>query len=365
MTKQKIAVIGLKGLPAFGGAATVGENIIECLKDTYDFTVYATSSHTSSKGMVNGYRQFVFKKLPIKRIDIFYYYLMSALHAVFVKKYDLIHLHHIDGAFILFILRLRYKIVSTSHARSYTRDKWNAFERFYFRINERIYLSLSNVLTVVSLELQKAYTPRTRKKIHYIPNGTKIDIQVRDVNTIDEEDYVLFAAGRIMAAKGCHILLEALNKIKYKGRVLVIGDLNQIPKYKAKVLKLASSLNVKFIDLIRDKALLMAFIKKSRLFVFPSSKEAMSIMLLEAATMKAQMVCSDIPENKAVFNEEEVLFFKTDDPDDLAEKFSWAIDHLEVMKSKAEKAYKRLETEYQWSSISENYHKLFQDLTKN
>ena len=47
MKKKKIAVIGLKGLPAFGGAATVGENIIEQLKDKYEFTVYSTSSHTS------------------------------------------------------------------------------------------------------------------------------------------------------------------------------------------------------------------------------------------------------------------------------------------------------------------------------
>ena len=28
MLKKKIAVIGLKGLPAFGGAATIGENLI-------------------------------------------------------------------------------------------------------------------------------------------------------------------------------------------------------------------------------------------------------------------------------------------------------------------------------------------------
>ena len=290
MSKKRIAVIGLKGLPAFGGAATVGENLVECLKDRYDFTVYATSSHTSQKGSMNGYRQFVFKRLPVKRIDIFYYYLMSALHVVFIGKYDMVHLHHIDGAFILFILRLRYRIVSTSHARSYTRDKWNKFEKLYFRINERIYLSLSNVLTVVSLELKKAYSNRTKKEIHYIPNGTRINIPVRDTRDIDEDSYVLFAAGRIMAAKGCHILLEALNKINYKGRVLVIGDLNQLPKYKAKVLKLASTLNVRFIDLIREKALLMAYVKKSRIFVFPSSKEAMSIMLLEAAPMKAHIV---------------------------------------------------------------------------
>ena len=43
MGKPKIAVIGLKGLPAFGGAATVGENIINQLKDNYQFFVYSTS----------------------------------------------------------------------------------------------------------------------------------------------------------------------------------------------------------------------------------------------------------------------------------------------------------------------------------
>ncbi len=47
MKKKKIAVIGLKGLPAFGGTANGGENIIEQLSDKYDFTVYSILSHTS------------------------------------------------------------------------------------------------------------------------------------------------------------------------------------------------------------------------------------------------------------------------------------------------------------------------------
>lgn len=65
--KPRIAVIGLKGLPAFGGAATVGENIINQLKDKYDFTVYSVSSHTDLKtGEYNGYKQIVFKKYHSK-----------------------------------------------------------------------------------------------------------------------------------------------------------------------------------------------------------------------------------------------------------------------------------------------------------
>ena len=45
---KKIAVIGLKGLPAFGGAAAVGESLINKLKNEYNFTVLSTASHTSA-----------------------------------------------------------------------------------------------------------------------------------------------------------------------------------------------------------------------------------------------------------------------------------------------------------------------------
>ena len=58
MKKKRIGVIGLKGLPAFGGAAAVGENLIAHLKEDYDFTVYSVSSHTYLKtGACDGFYQ--------------------------------------------------------------------------------------------------------------------------------------------------------------------------------------------------------------------------------------------------------------------------------------------------------------------
>ena len=94
MKKYNIAVIGLKGLPAFGGAATVGENIIEQLKDKFEFTVYAISSHTEQQsGKFNGYNQIVFRKAPFKKLNIYYYYLLSVLHCLIFGRYDLIHIH--------------------------------------------------------------------------------------------------------------------------------------------------------------------------------------------------------------------------------------------------------------------------------
>ncbi len=362
MENKKVGVIGVKGLPAFGGTASVGENIIEQLKDRYDFTVYAISSHTNNKGKGKGYRQFVIRKFPIIRLNILYYYFIAAMHATLFGKYDIIHLHQIDGAFILFILRLRYKVISTSHGRTQTVDKWSSLEKKFFAINEKLFLKYSNTITSVSSNLAGLYRKISGRDINYIPNGVNLDVKVEPLSKINFDTYILFAAGRIIAKKGCHVLLEALKKIEFSGKVLIIGDINQIPAYKEELLRLASSLDVEFIDLIKDKPLLMAYIKKAKLFVFPSSQEAMSMMLLEVATMKTPLICSDIPENMDVFEKDSVLFFETDNSNDLADKLEFSFEQPEKMEELSNNAYKTLEDKYQWSFLADKYAALYEEI---
>ena len=83
MNKKRIAVIGVKGLPPFGGAANVVDNLIEQLAGSYEFTIYATASDTSHRGAYKGARQIVFSRFPIKALNVLYYYIASAFHAVF------------------------------------------------------------------------------------------------------------------------------------------------------------------------------------------------------------------------------------------------------------------------------------------
>lgn len=92
LNKPKIAVIGLKGLPSFGGAASVGEALINELKSKYDFYVYSLSTHTDKVGAYNGFVQIVFKESKVSGIATFKYYLKSLLHCFFLSKYDIIHL---------------------------------------------------------------------------------------------------------------------------------------------------------------------------------------------------------------------------------------------------------------------------------
>ncbi|MDN5291842.1 MAG: hypothetical protein PWQ06_2081 [Anaerophaga sp.] len=64
--KPKIGVIGLKGLPAFGGSARAGENMMFYLKNEFHFVVFNTDTHTSRKtGIYDGIEQIVYPEFFI------------------------------------------------------------------------------------------------------------------------------------------------------------------------------------------------------------------------------------------------------------------------------------------------------------
>jgi glycosyltransferase involved in cell wall biosynthesis len=360
--KKRIAVIGLKGLPAFGGAATVGESIIHELSGEFDFTVYSVSSHTSVKGFHDGYEQLVFRKFFIKRLNVFVYYLLSAFHCTIMRKFDLVHLHHVDGAFILPILRLKYKVILTSHAQPYVNDKWPGVVKLFFRMNERIAFGLANIVTTVSIPLAEIYRLKTKKPIHFVPNGIKIKPEISDIE-IGYKDYILFAAGRIIPLKGLHVLLESMRKGEISKKLVVIGDLNQIPSYRSDILQLAGDLNIVFIPLIRQKDVLLKYARQADFFIFPSLSENMSLMLLEVASLKTPVLCSDIPANQAIFDTTEVLFFRANDPGDLLEKLNFAFENPGILTRNAGVAYKKLVEKYQWETIAGQYKELYASLT--
>jgi glycosyltransferase involved in cell wall biosynthesis len=359
--KKKIAVIGLKGLPAFGGAATVGQSLIEHLTQEFEFTVYSIASHADRQFDPPGYRQFIFKSFPLRKLNVFYYYLMSGIHAVFLRKYDLVHLHHIDGAFILPLLRRKYPVIVTSHARPQESVKWGWLARTLFNRNEKTVIRRASIFTAVSLKLRDYYKEHYGREVYYIPNGVSIQ-EMGPVSASKADRPLVFAAGRIIPLKGGHIMLKALNEIKYPGPVKIIGNLDQVPSYKKELLELSKDLDAEFMGLIREKTKLLEMIRDAKFFIFPSYNENMSIMLLEAASTRTPVICSDIPENKVIFNEEEVLYFRSEDHKDLADKIKWSLSNEEQMNEKAGKAYEKVLAAFTYEKISREYQKLYNTL---
>ena len=357
--RTQIAVFGVKGFPAFGGASRASESVVNLLKDRYDYTIYSVASHTNRKGYYSGYYQIVFKKFPGKRLNTFLYYIQSVLHALFLGSYDIVQINHTSSGFIIPILRLKYKVVSTARGVIPKDDnKWNRIDKFMFNISAYLFFRFSNIVVTVSKPHIKIFSKLTSKKILYIPNGINTDDYTHDA--CNKDDYLLFAASRIIFLKGLHVFLESLNMLKYESQVVIIGNLDHTLDYKKKLLKLSQNRNLIFTGLIKEKQKLFLYIKKAKLFIFPSFNEGMSNMLLEVASFKTPIICSDIRENAAVFSANEVLFFKVGDSIDLARKIKWALSHPTVMNEKANRAYDKLNKFYNWTDISKKYAKIYE-----
>ena len=85
------------------------------------------------------------------------------------------------------------------------------------------------------------------------------------------------------------------------------------------------------------------------------------MMLLEAASLGAPIVCSDIPANTAVLPEQ-ALYFRSGDADDLADKMRWALEHPMEMPRLGQQAQSWVRASFSWDQIAEQYDQLYQNL---
>ena len=154
-------------------------------------------------------------------------------------------------------------------------------------------------------------------------------------------------------------MLDALKLIGYGGQVFITGELNESDPYLSKIKRHAEGLNVFFLGFVSPLNALLPLVDRCDLFIFPSETEGMSIMLLEVASVGKPIIASDIPENQQVFSEKEVLYFKSKDVPDLADKIKFALQNKEAMAALGKMCQNRVYEDYRWDSISKIYENVY------
>ncbi len=366
MAKKHIAIFGVKYFPARGGTSRVVENLLADLQEHYDFTIYCYKPPEAAKHMP-GVKTIQYREIPIKGFGVFFYYLRCCWHLLWWGKYDLVHLHKTDGAFFLPILSLKYKIIATSHALPYLNEKWSTLGKLYFRMTEWLFMRSNARLTAIAKTQVDYFQSTYNREVLFIPNGIHPpdEVDPKKADTIltplgIKEDYLLFAARRVIPLKGCHTMIKALQQINYSGSVVIAGELDQLPQYTKELRRLAEGLNLHFVGYVAGMDKLNALLRRAKYFIFPSELEGMSMMLLEAGCIGTPMICSDIPQNKAVLNADEVLYFESKNVDDLAEKLQWALEHNDKMQALAKSTQQTIEKKYTVDKVVQKYIDLYE-----
>lgn len=367
--KKGIVFYGVKDFPSRGGTSRVVENIISNLKDDFNIILFCYKNEFA-KTNIPGIRVIEFTNLPFKEAGVFLYYFISAIYLMlFIDSKNIVHAHKTDCAFFVPFIRLKFKVIITSHEAPYKRDKWGKTGKFYFKMVEKIFIHSGATLTSISEPLSQYYDQQYNKKVKFIPNGININQEYDDekANAILQEHqingpFISFAARRLMATKGCHTMLEALHLIKYPHPIVIAGELDHAGDYLNALKSKYTDLKVYFVGYINPLSVLLSLIRKSELFVFPSETEGMSIMFLEVISSGAHIVASDIPENTQVLDRNEILYFRNKDAQDLAEKINFALNNPQDMLAFQVKAMQKIKSSFTWDKISEQYKELYNSI---
>lgn len=240
-------------------------------------------------------------------------------------------------------------------------DRWSA---------KKVDLFISNSATIMEKNSKALGIKKDKVKVIYRGRSSKnftansdSDVQVlRTKLTIKTDIKILLNVSRLLDRKGQMDLLNSFAEVvkEYPKTILLFAGEGayrttletEIKKLglKEKVLLLG---NVDYIPVLLNMA---------DVFVFPSHYEGLPGALLEAMFAEKIIICSDIGENKECVSENEALFFKTHDIEELTSKINLVLNNLKEYEPMAIEAKKAAMTKFELATVVAQYNETYLNL---
>ena len=360
----RIAFIGGRGvISKYSGIETYYEEAGKQLVAMgHLVTAYCRNYFTPPVAEHNGIRVVRLPTFRSKHFETLVHTFLSTLH-VLLQPCDIVHYHALGPALFSFIPRLAgKKTVVTVQGLDWQRKKWGRLASAVLRIGEYAAVSLPNHTMVVSRTLREHYWNRYRAETCYVPNGGLLR-ERRAPDRILEWGleplrYILFL-GRFSPEKGCHLLLEAYERLDTDIKLVLAGASSFCNEY-SRELNTHTSERIKILDWVSGETL-DELLTNAMLFVLPSDLEGLSLALLDAMGAGLCVLASDIPENREAV-EAAGFTFRRGDIGDLAERLRFLIANPAVREAAGAAAKGRIHEEYQWSEVTKRVEQTYLEM---
>lgn len=373
---MKIAMIGHKVVPSRKGGI---ENVLTTLcpllvKRGLDVTCYNRSSDKSEEEYIGDVIDGEYKGVHLKKaftvkgrgIAAMISSYTAALSAAF-GKYDVVHFHAEGPCAAMWIPKLfGKKCVATVHGLDWQREKWGkGFASKYIKLGEKTLVKHADEIIVLSESARNYFKDVYKRETKIIPNG----IEKPEGKAIDmitkmfglERDGYIAVISRLTAEKGIHYLIDAYNMTGMEKKLVIAGETSDTDEYVSFIKeKAGDNPNIIFTGFLGGDVLKELY-SNAYAICLPSDIEGMSISLLEALAYKNALICSDIPENKAVA-EERAIYFKKGNVEDLASRLREIFDDEELVEKFRSDADTFILKKYNWNDVADETMKLYQNL---
>lgn len=370
---MKIAVIGVKGLPANQGGIEHYCQVLypKVVERGHEVDLYARSSYVNkpwfSIYQCQGVRIICLPSLAVRGLDALTNSGLAAVVAA-LKGYDVVHFHALGPSLFSFIPRLfsSAKIITTCQGLDWKRGKWGKLSSNLILLGEKMAAKYAHHVIVVSQALKNYFKKTYDVDTAYIPNGPGIyaesDPNFSYVKSLGLETgkYLLFL-GRLVPEKRPELLIEAFQRLEQPDWKLVLaGGNSDTTDYISHLLNLSSqNSNIIFAGELKGRYL-SEMVRGAGMFVLPSDLEGLPLAMLEAMREGIPILASDIPPHKQLIMEDSALgatarrglLFNTGCIESCAEAINQAINQPEKLAEMGQKAQEHVKANYNWEKIT-------------
>lgn len=362
---MKIAVVGVKGLPAKqGGIEHYCQAVYpKMVERGHTVDLYARSSYIKKSWLSvyehHGVRVICLPSLPFRGLDALTNSALAAL-VCGLRGYDVIHFHALGPSLFSFIPRFlsSAKIISTCQGLDWQRGKWGKSSSSVIRLGEKMAAKYAHNVIVVSRALQKYFKQTYDLDSVYIPNApgiyAKSDPDFAFVKSfgLKPNKYLLFL-GRLVPEKRPDLLLQAFQQLKQSDWKLVLaGGDSDTTEYISELVALAGdSSKIVFAGELRG-SYLAEMVRGAGLFVLPSDLEGLPLAMLEAMREGVPVVASDIPPHQQLVGGDRGILFKAGDITACAAALKQAMNQPLKLSAMAQKAQRYIQNNYTWKKIT-------------
>lgn len=362
---MKIAVIGVKGLPAKqGGIERACQELYPRLVELgHSVDLYARPSYTKRGGFsrfdYQGVNVIGLPAIALRGFDALFCAAFGAFLALF-GNYDVIHFHALGPALFSWLPRFfsSAKVVVTCHGLDWQRAKWGKLSSSIIYLGERAAVKYAHRLIVVSQDLQQYFSQTYDLNSVYIPNGagefapTDGKSTYLDFLNLKPQKYFLFL-GRLVPEKRPDLLIQAFQQLEQKDWKLVLtGGSSDTAKYGNDLKKLAGdNPNIVFTGELQGKRL-AEVVRGAGLFVLPSDLEGLPLVMLEAMKEGISILASDIPPHRQLIGQDKGFLFRAGNLDSMVSSLKLALEQSNKRKEMAQRAKDHVTAVYNWDKIA-------------
>ncbi len=292
------------------------------------------------------------------------YFAYKVLKPLFEEKFDIVDVTNFPY-FPCFSAKLaalmkRTPLIITWH------EVWDNYwfeylgkKGIFGKVVEKVSTHLSDKMVTVS-EATKRDLERIgfKKDIKVIPNG--IDFRgIRKIRPSTEDSDIIFV-GRLIKEKNVDLLIEAMSLIKRESpgiNCIIVGDGPERGNLERLIYELNLEDNVHLKGVVENHDQVLSYMKSSKVFVLPSTREGFGIVALEANACGLPIVTVKHHQNAAcdLINEGENGFISELSEQDIAQKIKTILINEQSLENKCIEYSKKFDWGIMVDLIEETY----------